>query len=97
MEHMEFKPWITDEKSSLIGELNLDNIEAGVKQKIQAWSRKLLGNIWCMPSVTGKHIPPRNIIPMGIDSLRNRSEFAPRYIFACTLKCTHGYRFATKS
>ena len=34
------------------------------------------------PGVTGKHIPPRDIIPMGIDSLRNCSKFTPRYIFA---------------
>ena len=39
---------------------------------------------------TGKHIPPRDIIPMGIDSLRNRSDFIPmgtysrKYKFAAT-------------
>ena len=50
-----------------------------------------------LSGVTGKHVPPRNIIPMGIDSLRNHSEFTPRYIFACMRVCTHGYRFAMKS
>ena len=45
--------------------------------------RNQLGLPHCLhSSVTGKHIPPRDIIPMGIDSLRNRSEFTPRYIFA---------------
>ena len=56
------------------------------------------------PGVTGKHIPPCDIIPMGIDSLRfhsesipmgidslwNCSEFTPRYIFACMLKLPMG-------
>ena len=49
-----------------------------------------LYNIFFTTGVTGKHIPPRDIVPMGIDSLQNRNESIPmgtysqKYKFAAT-------------